>query len=187
MPIDAATLVSELPPAAARPHATMSLRWPAGVIASTVTPAPVTVELSPMVPLLVTFTKLKPMAAPTCASDSSRLYERPVAFALASASCVAPTRTAPVPEIVRAPMTAAVFVISTQFTAIAAATPTLPPPWPDWPEPWLWPSLAVVLELGTDVVPVLLVFELPDSWLFVWLSALLVDPSSSCDLPLALA
>ena len=53
---DAATLVSDLPPAAARPQTTTSLRWPAGVIASTVTPAPVTFALSPIVPLLVTFT-----------------------------------------------------------------------------------------------------------------------------------
>ena len=35
-------LLSELPPAAAMPHTTMSLRWVATVTASTVTPAPVT-------------------------------------------------------------------------------------------------------------------------------------------------
>src|SRR5688500_13415692 len=69
-------------------------------------------------------------------------------------------------------MTAAVFVISTQFTAIAAATPTLPPPWPDWPEPWLLPLEAESCELGSVPVPVLLVFELPDTWLLAWLSAL---------------
>ncbi len=56
MPMDAATLLSELPPAAARPHEMTSLRWPATVTASAVTPAPLTVEPAPIVPLLSSFT-----------------------------------------------------------------------------------------------------------------------------------
>src|SRR5688572_13639697 len=121
------------------------------------------------------------------ASLDSRLNERPVAFALASASCVAPTRTAPVPETVRNGATLAVFVISIQLTAIAAATPTLPDELPDWPLDWPLPLEAWSFELGSVPVPVALVLLLPDTWLLAWLSALFVDPSSSCDLPLALA
>ena len=56
MPMEAATLVSDLPPAAARPQTMMSLRWPAGVIASAVAPPVVIVEFAPIVPWLVTFT-----------------------------------------------------------------------------------------------------------------------------------
>jgi hypothetical protein len=143
---------------------------------------PETTELSPIEPVLSTFTKLKPIAAPTCALDDSRLNAMPDAFAAASACCVAPTSTAPLPASVSPFALRAVFVISTQLKEIAAATPTLPPEFPDWPEPWLFPLPACICALGS--VPVVLpVFGFPATWLFAWLSAL--PPLD--DLPFALA
>ena len=64
-PIDAATAVSDFPPAAARPQTMMSFRSPVGVTASTVTPTPVTMALAPIRALLLTMTTFSPTAAPT--------------------------------------------------------------------------------------------------------------------------
>src|SRR5205823_333955 len=88
------------------------------------------------------------MAAPTSASldEVEMLYARPVATAFASASCVAPTRTAPVPCTVSDGATVAKFLMSTQLTAIAAATPTLPPELPDWLDAWPFALLESLLE-----------------------------------------
>src|ERR1700749_2992859 len=69
----------------------------------------------------------------------------------------------------------------TQLTLIAAATPTLPPPAPDWPEAELLAEFVWLPALGRGGV--LLVFGLPATWPFAWLSAV---PLLS-EVPLALA
>src|SRR2546422_1035063 len=64
-PIDAATAVSDFPPAAARPQTMMSFRSPVGVTASTVTPTPVTMALAPIRALLLTMTMFTLIEAAT--------------------------------------------------------------------------------------------------------------------------
>src|SRR4030081_328707 len=99
-------------------------------------------------------------------------------------------RTAPVPTIVRDGATVAWLVISIQFTATAAATPTPPPelPWLESPLPvWVFdlPFASVAWSFAFGSVPVfpevfgLLPFTLPSAAL----SAELPDDDS----PLALA
>src|SRR5438034_825387 len=64
-PIDAATAVSDLPPAADRPQTMMSFRSPTGVIASTVTPTPLTVAPAPIRAVFVAMTTFTLIAAAT--------------------------------------------------------------------------------------------------------------------------
>ena len=83
-PIDAATPTSDFPPPAARPQTTKSLRSLAGVIASTVMPAPLRVAWSPMIASFSAMSTLSPTAAPTFASPPDDVRAMPVAFAVAS-------------------------------------------------------------------------------------------------------
>ena len=114
-----------------------------------------------------------------------RLTERPVAFVLTSASCVAPTSNAPLPCSVRKSAVCAVFVTSTQLTAIAAATPTLPDEFPDSLCELLLPLSTCDCWVG--MLPVFpLVLLLPDTCPLLCLSELLpVLPSFAW--PFALA
>src|SRR2546421_2970699 len=110
------------------------------------------------------------------------LDAKPVALAVASTSCVAPTSTAPVPCTVRDEATDAVFVMSIQLTAIAAATPTLPPELPDWPDAWPLPCVAWLFADGSvPVLPPLFGF------LFTELSACVSAFAPDDDSPFALA
>ena len=104
----------------------------------------------------------------------------------ASTSWVAPTRIAPVPLSVSDGATVALLVTSIQFTATAAATPTLPPPpWPDWLLDCELPLAAWSFAVGSVLVLVLpLVGELP---LLTLLSACVSALDPDDDSPFALA
>src|SRR5438270_980238 len=186
MPTDAATLASDLPPAAARPHVTKSFSLPTGVIASTVTPWPETTAPSPIVASFVASTTLRPTAAPML-SSASRLPLRPVAFADASVQSLALTSTGlAVPVTCMPAAIVAVFDVTTQLTAMAAATPTPPPESPDSLLAWSFPCDDSSLEDGSDGIERPLVFELPLIWLFDVESALW-PPLPELSLPSALA
>ena len=129
-PTDPAMLTSELvPPAAASPQATVSLRCCAavpsvGATASTVMPWPLTCAPAPIVAVLLTMTTLSAMPAPTLAS--ALLFSAvPVPLAVASVALTERTLTAPlVPTTVRPPVIVADVVTSMTLTETAAPTPT---------------------------------------------------------------
>src|SRR5207247_10028246 len=75
-PIDAATAVSDFPPAAPRPQTMMSFRSPVGVTASTLTPPPVTMALAPIRAPRPPRPTFRPPAAPT-ASEPDEPPEPP--------------------------------------------------------------------------------------------------------------
>ena len=84
-PTEAATLASDLPPAAARPQTMKSFSLPAGVTASTVIPPPVTCAPAPIDAVFVTSSTFRPTPAPIETSESMLIAE-PIAFAFALVS-----------------------------------------------------------------------------------------------------
>ena len=189
---EAATPAEFLPPPAAIPHTTKSLRRPSGVIASTVMPPwPLTVAWAPMRAVLVRSWTLRPMAAPTPVSFCRSIAD-PILKALASTWSRARTAADPVVAMTVTPSTIrAMLTATTQLTETAPATPVPPPPLPDsllaLPLAPSAPLLPLVPpeELGRSPVPVFLVLGLsPLTCSLALVSPLLVSLSP---LPLALA
>ena len=131
MPTEPATLAVDLPPAAASPHETTSLRLPAGVMASTVMPAALICAPPPTEAVLVTLCTLSPIAAPTAVSLSSP-PARPIALPTAPTRVTALTTTVPIEMMTTLPAIEAVLVCRAQLTVTAAATATPPLLSPDW-------------------------------------------------------
>ena len=131
----------ESPPAAASPREMKSFCCPSGVIASTVTPWPVTVAPAPISAVFEALNSFSPTAAPTLRSHSSSQSAVPSACADASRCAVAVTLTSPAVAVTESSSRIrARFWARNQLTAKAAATPTLPPEAPDsdcdWPFAW---------------------------------------------------
>jgi hypothetical protein len=138
IPTEPATLAVPLPPAAARPQTTKSFRLPAGVIASTVIPLPLTVAPLPIEAEFVTTSTFRPIAAPTAVSDL-RSKATPIDFAVAPTRFVALTFAAPPAETTTPPPIVAVFVCRAQLTLTDAAMATPPLCSPDLSPDELWP------------------------------------------------
>src|SRR5579859_6162321 len=131
---DAATLASDLPPAAANAQTTKSFSLVGGVTASTVIEPPLTTAPGAIEAWFVMSSTFRPTAAPTATSDCM-LALKPIALALASIVFWLVTLTAPVALTVGAGLVPlprrAVVLWRAQLIEMAAAMFTPPLSSPD--------------------------------------------------------